>query len=72
MSYTCSNCGHVSGPSRKLSDWEVAELRRRARRVMDEYPPNPWKGDRTSRLRFVAAEYGINIRTLYRYLERAA
>jgi ribosome-binding protein aMBF1 (putative translation factor) len=72
MSFVCPNCGHVGSTTRKLSDWEVAEMRRRAERVMVEHPRNPWKGERDSRLRHLAADYGINVRTLYRYLERAA
>jgi hypothetical protein len=72
MSYTCENCGHVSGPSRKLGDWEVTELRARATRIIASHPPKPWQGKRWSELQSLAADYGINVRTLYRYLERAA
>ena len=72
MSYTCSNCGHVGSSSRKLSDWEIAELRREVERVRAEPSANPWKSDRQTRLRYIAADYGINIRTLYRYLRDVA
>ena len=77
MSYRCDNCGHVGGTSRKLSDWELAELRHRANRVISEWPPlrgntSVDRAGRQSHLRALADEYGINLRTLYRYMERAA
>ena len=63
------------GPYPKLSDWEIDELRRRARAVCDEHPAMPFRrtGDgRKRRLAYLADEYGIHVRTLYRYLRRAA
>ena len=75
MSYVCPACGHVGSTTRKLSDWEVDEMRRKAERVMTEYPRrgnNAERAEHAQRLRQVAEDYGINIRTLYRYLERAA
>ena len=75
MSYVCPECGHVGSTARKLSDWEVDEMRRKAERVMTEYPRRGNTDERVQRarrLRQVAEDYGINVRTLYRYLERAA
>jgi hypothetical protein len=77
MSYRCDNCGHVGGTSRKLSDWELAELRNRANRVIEEWPrmrglQSVDRAGRGSQLRALADEYGVNVRTLYRYLRKAA
>ena len=74
MAHTCPNCGHCFSTSAKLSEWERAELRRRANRIVTE---TPWGNQHTGagrvwQLRCLAEEYGINIRTLYRYLRRAA
>ena len=64
------------GPYPKLSDWEIRELQARAENVMAAYPPvwpgGPWaKHRRHDNLRRLASEYGIHVRTLYRYLRRA-
>ena len=76
MSYRCDNCGHVGGSSRKLSDWEVDELRSRANRVIEEWPPfrglqSVGRAGRQAHLRALADEYGVNVRTVYRYLRAA-
>ena len=72
MSHRCDSCGNVCHSTRKVSDWELAEIRKQARAVMEEHQRQGWTGNRQQRLRQVAEDYGINIRTLYRYLERAA
>ena len=59
----------------KLSDWEAAELRVRALGIMSEHPIRRYRRDGTgrwARLRWLAKEYGIDLRTLYRYLKRTA
>ena len=71
MAHVCPNCGNRCSSSAKLSEWERAELKRRADRVLIEHPRRR-NGTRQVHLRSLASEYGINIRTLYRYLRRAA
>ena len=67
------------GPYPKLSDWEIRELTSRADDILRACPPR--KGGhmrgrnhngRQVRLRSLASEYGVDIRTVYRYLRRAA
>ena len=57
----------------KLSDWEADEMRGRASAILAQHPirRNKWEHGRTHELRSLAAEYGINLRTLYRYLKAA-
>lgn len=66
-----------AGPIPKLSAWEIAEIRHRASSIMAEYPRGRCirrlnGTGRYSRLCYLADEYGINIRTLYRYIGKAA
>jgi hypothetical protein len=56
----------------KLSDWEIRELRRRAVAILDEWPAVRGYGERQRRLGYLGNEYGVSLRTVYRYLERAA
>ena len=80
MSHVCRNCGKVCAPvgDTKLSDWEIREVQSRAADILHARPAARWQhridgGEgRQAQLRQLAAEYGINIRTLYRYLRRAA
>ena len=68
-----SNLGDYKVP--KLSDWEIKEIQGRAERIFAANPPGRgwWARDgRNAQLRHLAREYGINVRTLYRYLRRAA
>lgn len=74
MAHTCPNCGNLCGSSAKLSEWERAELLSRASAVLAQHPVrrNKWDHGRYSQLRALSGEYGINLRTLYRYLREAA
>ena len=75
MSHICRNCGKTCAPSgTKLSDWEISEVQARASDIFRARPAwKPTDGEsRQHQLRQLANEYGINVRTLYRYLQRAA
>ena len=79
MSHLCVRCGETCLPitDTKLGDWEMRELQKRAGHVIAEYPPikgrpGVARAARQSHLKALADEYGINIRTLYRYMRRAA
>jgi hypothetical protein len=66
--------GGMTGPRPALSDWEIREIVGRAESIFQEHPPRrgQWRDGRYSRLEWLAREYGITRRTLYRYLRRAA
>lgn len=79
MSHVCRNCGQVCMPGgdTKLSDWEIREVQGRATDIMRARPRARWQHrtdgvGRQEQLRELASEYGVNIRTLYRYLRRTA
>jgi hypothetical protein len=79
MSHLCGNCGEPCTPvtDTKLSEWEIAEVKSRAADILASSPASRWHhriyGEgRQERLGQLASEYGINLRTLYRYLRRAA
>jgi hypothetical protein len=63
------------GPNPKLSEWEIRELQHRASTILEQNPAGRgwWPRDgRYVKLRQLAADYDINLRTLYRYMRRAA
>lgn len=80
MSHLCAHCGEACNVNQtKLSDWEMREVQSRAEAICAEWPAmtiddrmrrRPSHG-RQSHLKALAEEYGINIRTLYRYMRRA-
>lgn len=56
-----------------LSDWEMRELQQRAKTIIDRFPPTHRQDDgRYPHLRALASEYDVSLRTVYRYLRRAA
>jgi hypothetical protein len=69
---TCHGC-NLHRPA--LDEPELTEIVERARKIMAEWPPLRGRASTTSagrmtHLRALADSYGINLRTLYRYLRR--
>lgn len=65
------------GPRPALDEGERAEIVHRAQRIIAEYPrlrgaQSTDVAARYSRLSYLARDYGINLRTLYRYMKAAA